>query len=136
MALATTAFQATRISTLDLGSTSGTGGLVELQNTGLVITDVADSTYVHWNTPAQGGGYVVDTGFSAIVSAVQDGLDFNGTGFDWKGQSGITGLNAQQSGVRPVYGIGFDTAGDIGVFAGGVTWGGVLLTASDAITIC
>ena len=79
MAMAVTGFQATRISTLQLGSTTGTGGaLAELQNTGLVITDIADSTYVHSKPAAP----VIDTGYYAIVSAVDDGYD-NGSGMAW-----------------------------------------------------
>ncbi len=142
MALAFTDFQATRISTLELGSTSGPGGLIELQNTGFVITDIKDSTYVHWNPPGSPIPYVVDTGFAAIAQAVKDGFDngaWDGLGGGSSTPQGIVGVNAAGgyvgigSGLVPnnLYSIGFDTVSDLGIQLP-VMWGGVTLTASDA----
>ncbi len=126
-AQAATAFQAAQLSTLTLGSTSGTAGaLVELQNTGLVITDVNDSTYTQ-QQPV--GPAVTYTGWTAIYNAVQDGNN----GGNWLGTQGITGVNARldtTSGTAN-YVIAYNYNGGAGsVYANGpgfATWGGVTL---------
>ena len=116
-------FQATEISTLTLGTAAAPGGLAEFNNTGLIITDVNDSSFY----PV--GGSQAITGSNAIVAAVYDG--WNGGG--WNGSQGITGVNALAN--NSVYAIGFDTASDLftsSQLSAGVTWGGVTLTTTDA----
>ena len=119
-------FQAAEISTLDLGDPSisqGPGGLIELNNTGLVITNVLDSTYWHNNGDGTTAEY---TGLPAIVKAVLDGRN-NGT---WQGIQGITGMNAAQN--PSTYCIAFATVDQLGYE--NTTWGGVALAASDTTT--
>ncbi len=107
----TTAFQATRISTLYLG------WLVDLQNSGLVITDPADSLFV---TPT--GGTL--SGSQGLMQAILDGYDAG----DWKGTTGITGTNAAAN--PAMWAIGYGSVSDLGLV--GTNWGGIVLSASDA----
>ncbi len=69
------AFQATEISPLNMRSGSTGGALIELQNTGMVIDDVRDSSYVHYS----GGVATPLTGWAAINQAITDG---NASAFD------------------------------------------------------
>ena len=106
-------FQAAEISTLDLGS-AGTSGLLEFNNTGLVITNVAACEYWHSNG---NGTYIEYTGLPAFMIAVLDGYD-NGS---WEGHSGITGSNAITDPSE--YCIAFAYASNLGYV--GQTWGGI-----------
>ncbi|MEI8376167.1 MAG: PEP-CTERM sorting domain-containing protein [Planctomycetota bacterium] len=102
-AQATTAFQASEISTLDLGAGTGNvGGLLMLQNTGYVITTSATGsgiTYTHHNP---GGGTTVTTGFVGLMNALSDGRGSAAT-------QGITSVNLRGSGgtAAAFYGVGY-----------------------------
>ena len=63
------AFQATEISTLDMISGPAGALLIEFQNTGLVIDDVADSSFTSYSN----GVSTTYTGYPAIVEAILDG---------------------------------------------------------------
>ena len=124
-------FQAVRINGFDLDDpnvSSGTNGILALNNTGLVITNINACTY-YPNGNYTGGGLGTSgtqalTGYSAIVQAVLDGYNNGG----WNGNEGITGTNAIQN--PNVYGIGFAYVNDLGY--AGTSWGGVSLTGTDA----
>ena len=100
---------------------AGTSGLLEFNNTGLVITNVAACEYWHSNG---NGTYIEYTGLPAFMIAVLDGYD-NGS---WEGHSGITGSNAITDPSE--YCIAFAYASNLGYV--GQTWGGIALTASDS----
>ncbi|MGA2257241.1 MAG: PEP-CTERM sorting domain-containing protein [Thermoguttaceae bacterium] len=122
-AQAITPFEATRISSLTIAgsNTSSPGGLVELQNTGLVITDLADSSY----TPS--GSTAAVPGFAGVVDAILDGRN----GGNWQGTQGITGINAMQNAANSTnYCIAFDYLSNTGFASTG--WGGVQFSASDS----
>ena len=113
-------FQAARVKSIDLndpGISVGPGGKVILNNAGLVITDPADCDYF-----TQTGDKI--SGVDGLVRAIVDGYD-NG---DWRGASGIEGLNAQNA--PGTWAIGYGTVSDLGLV--GTTWGGLVLSASDA----
>ena len=113
-------FQATRFSTIDLNDPNvsvGPGGRIILNNTGIVITNPAGSKYF-----TQTGAEL--DGTNGLVQAILDGYD-NG---DWQGASGIEGSNAQNA--PWMWAIGYGIVGDLGLV--GTTWGGVVLSASDA----
>ena len=127
-------FQSAEINTLDLGDTgvsTGSGGLVELNNTGLVITNVLNSTYYHNNGNNNTAMY---TGQSAIIKAVLDGMagQTNSQGqvlATWQGTQGITGINAAAS--PGTYGIAFAYSNNIQPSLYGSTWGGTLISSGD-----
>jgi len=122
-------FEAQRISSLVIGDPaaidavtlgSGTGGLVQLGNTGFAITDVANCRYIHDN--GAGNAVSVYTGFPAILNAVIDGADFGA----WDGKQGITGRNAAAN--PSLFGIAFDYNGN----QYWNTWGGINVGADTA----
>jgi len=115
-AWAITPFQATEVSTLTIQGTTTAGGLVKLQNTGIVIDNLAGSSY----TPL--GTNVPIMGFAGMIDAVYDGAD--GQNDDWNATQGIMGINAQAS--PGLYNIAFDYNTD----AGFTHWGGVDLTTA------
>jgi len=125
-------FQAARVSGLTIGSPganpdqsglgtgSGTGGLVVMQNTGYVITNIASCQYF----VDQGAGNTVayHSGYDAIVNALIDGYGGNG---DWTGTQGFTGKNAIADSTVSGIAYGFNNA------IGWSTWGGVDLTGDS-----
>ena len=121
-AFAVAPFQAQEISTLNITAGSA-GGLVELNNAGLVITNIGGCSYNPY------GATSAIPGFTGIVAAVQDGLD----GGSWNGISGITGINAATA--PHTYGIAFNYLTSPALKGlQGTNWGGVQFTDSDLTT--
>ncbi len=108
-----TTFQATELSTLTLGSTSGTqGAVVELQDTGLVIDNVAGSTYVHQNGD---GTQTVDTGFAALLAAAYDGSLATQASLANGTAQGLVSVNAVNGNpLASYFGIAYANADSLG----------------------
>jgi len=128
-------FQAAEISYFDLNDPHVSDGLMEFNNTGLVISDVAACSYWHDNVPGSTdpANFTLYTGYSAVVEAVRDGMApaANAQGVllpTWTGSQGITGLNAAE--YPSTYCIAFAYAGTLADV--GLDWGGVALTPSDS----
>jgi hypothetical protein len=118
-----TTFQATELSTLTLGSTSGTqGAMIELQDTGLVIDNIAGSTYVHQNPD---GTQTTNTGYAALLSAVYDGSFTTAEGYPTNPTQGIVSVNSINGNADAKYfGIAFANANSLGLQT---TFGGIPL---------
>jgi len=122
-------FQAAKISGFDLNDpavSQGTMGVIALNNTGLVITNINSCTYYPngQNGSSVSSGTQALTGYSAVMQAVLDGYN----GGLWTGNQGIVGLNASQDSSD--YCIAFDYSNDLGYR--NTTWGGVTFSDSDA----
>jgi len=115
-----TPFEALEFSTVNInGNGTGTSsGLIKLQNTGLVIDNLAGSSY----TPL--GQTAPIPGFAGMVAAVYDGAD--GMNQDWNATAGITGINAQAN--PSLYDLAFDYESNLGY----TSWGGVNLGTAEA----
>lgn len=118
-----TPFEAQVIPTLNINGNSSSGGLVELQNTGLAISNVAGCSYVPY------GSSTAITGYAALVTMIMDGAQY--------GSQGIVGVNELNPASTHAYCITMDWMGNTQygpTDASGLNWGGIKFSDSDAQT--